>query len=235
MKVLKEMNAQGVPVISNLDSRAGRNWALLEPAGGFVSRHNGPSDHEVAAMLHALGLKSLDEMVDKTVPAAIRIGRKLGLPAPLSEHALLEKLRVMGAKNKNFRSLIGQGYYGCITAPVIQRNILENPGWYTQYTPYQAEISQGRLEALLNFQTMVADLTGLPISNASLLDEATAAAEAMAMCHALSEPGRTIFFIAENCHPQTIEVAHTRAMGLGITPVIGAASQIDFKSGKIFG
>ena len=229
------MNAQAAPVISNLDSRAGRNWALLEPAGGFVSRHNGPSDDEVAVMLQTLNLGSLDELVDKTVPAAIRVSRNLALPAPLSEHALLEKLAVMAAKNKKFRSLIGMGYYGCITAPVIQRNILENPGWYTQYTPYQAEIAQGRLEALVNFQTMVADLTGLPISNASLLDEATAAAEAMAMCHSMAQPGRNVFFIAENCHPQTIEVVHTRAMGLGIHPVIGAASQIDFKSGKIFG
>ncbi len=229
------MNAQAAPVIPNLESRAGRNWALLEPAGGFVSRHNGPSEDEVAAMLQTLGLQSLDDLVERTVPAAIRMTRKLALPAPLSEHALLDKLRLMGAKNKTFRSLIGMGYYGCITAPVIQRNILENPGWYTQYTPYQAEIAQGRLEALLNFQTMVADLTGLPITNASLLDEATAAAEAMAMCHALAESGRDLFFIAENCHPQTIEVVHTRAMGLGITPIIGAASQIDFKSGNIFG
>ncbi|MDA8377966.1 MAG: aminomethyl-transferring glycine dehydrogenase [Planctomycetia bacterium] len=229
------MNVSGTSVISNLESRASRNWALLEPSGDFAARHNGPSEDEVTEMLRVVGVQSLDEMVDKTVPASIRMSRKLALPAPLSEPALLAKLRVMGTQNKVFRSLIGMGYYGCVTAPVIQRNILENPGWYTSYTPYQAEIAQGRLEALMNFQTMVADLTGLPIANASLLDEATAAAEAMVMCRALSEPGRSVFFMADNCHPQTLEVVHTRAMGLGITPVIAPAAEIDFKGGKIFG
>ncbi|MGC9259950.1 MAG: aminomethyl-transferring glycine dehydrogenase [Phycisphaerae bacterium] len=229
------MNAPGTSANSNLDFRASRNWALLEPSGDFVARHNGPSEDEIAVMLRAVGVQSLDEMVDKTVPTAIRMSHKLALPAPLSEPALLAKLRVMGAKNKVFRTLIGMGYYGCVTAPVIQRNILENPGWYTSYTPYQAEIAQGRLEALMNFQTMVADLTGLPITNASLLDEATAAAEAMAMCHAIAEPGRNVFFMVDNCHPQTLEVVHTRALGLGITPVIAPAAQIDFKSGNIFG
>ena len=229
------MNTPAAPVIPGPESRTARNWALLEEPADFASRHNGPTDDEVAVMLQAIGLQSLDELVDKAVPASIRLSHKLALPAPLSEHALLDKLRLMGEKNKVFRSLIGMGYYGCITAPVIQRNILENPGWYTAYTPYQAEISQGRLEMLLNFQTMVADLTGLPISNASLLDEATAAAEAMAICHASAEPGRNVFFIADNCHPQTIEVAHTRAMGLGITVVVGSTAQMDFKSGKIFG
>lgn len=183
----------------------------------FVHRHIGPDHHSVAEMLQALGLGSLDELVDRAVPAPIRTERPLNLPAPRGEHQLLRDLRQIASRNQLFRSYIGMGYHDCLVPPVIQRNILENPGWYTQYTPYQAEISQGRLESLLNFQTMVADLTGLPIANASLLDEATAAAEAMALCFAVKgREGRRAFFVADNCHPQNIAVTQTRAQPLGV-------------------
>src|SRR4029453_287770 len=148
---------------------------------------------------------------------------------------LLARLRTIAARNQVHRSFIGMGYYGCITPPVIQRNILENPGWYTQYTPSQAEIAQGRLEALLNFQRMVAGLTGLPLANASLLDEATAAAEAMHMCHALVRGDRRRFFVADDCHPQTIAVVKTRAIPLGIDVQVGPPSSADFGTGDVFG
>lgn len=148
----------------------------LDPSDTFVNRHIGPRDADIREMLETVGCRSLDDLVDQTVPASIRLRTPLSLPAARTEHALLAELRGIASENRVLRSLIGMGYYGTITPGVIQRNILENPGWYTQYTPYQAEISQGRLEALLNFQTMVADLTGLPLANASLLDEATAAA-----------------------------------------------------------
>ena len=201
----------------------------------FASRHIGPSEAEITAMLQTLGLRSLDELVAKTVPAAIR--QKVGglLPAPLTERELLNRSTELAAKNKPYRSLLGMGYYDCITASVIQRNILENPGWYTQYTPYQAEIAQGRLEALLNFQTMVADLTGLPLANASLLDEATAAAEAMAMCRGNVSAARNTFFIASDCHPQTIAVVSTRLEALGLACHVGPARDAKFSSGKYFG
>ena len=149
----------------------------------FVRRHIGPNAAETSAMLALLGHQNLDELIDAAVPKAIRSGKKLNLPAAKTEHEALAELKRIASENKVFRSFIGQGYYDTITPPVIQRNVLENPGWYTQYTPYQAEISQGRLEALLNFQTMITDLTALDIANASLLDEATACAEAMMMCH----------------------------------------------------
>src|SRR5256884_409035 len=178
----------------------------------FVQRHLGPNEQDIARMLETCGFKTLDALIDAAVPSQIRLSRSLNLPASRSEHGLLNELRKIASQNRIFRSFIGMGYHDCITPPVIQRNILENPGWYTQYTPYQAEISQGRLEALLNFQTLVTDLTGMEISNASLLDEATAAAEAMTMCHRLkSVDSNHAFFISENCHPQTIEVVRTRA------------------------
>ena len=158
----------------------------LGPADTFVRRHIGPGEDEVREMLRILGFESLDQLTDATVPESIRLRRPLKLGPPRGEHELLQELREIAGQNRVVRSFIGMGYYDTITPPVIQRNILENPGWYTQYTPYQAEIAQGRLEALLNFQTMVADLTGLPLANASLLDEATAAAEAMAMARAAS-------------------------------------------------
>jgi glycine dehydrogenase len=199
----------------------------------FVRRHIGPNAVEANAMLALLGRKNLDELIDAAVPKQIRLEKKLNLPAARSEHDALAELKKIAGENKVFRSFIGMGYYDCITPPVIQRNVFENPGWYTQYTPYQAEISQGRLEALLNFQTMVADLTTLPIANASLLDEATACAEAMTMSHALKD-GRNIFFVSQNCHPQNIEVVRTRAKALGIEIVIGDHENFQFNE-KTFG
>jgi glycine dehydrogenase len=199
----------------------------------FVRRHIGPRPEEAAAMLKLLGYASLEAMVDAAVPRAIRLAKPLQLPAARSEHEALAALKEIALQNQVCRSFIGMGYYDCITPAVIQRNVLENPGWYTQYTPYQAEISQGRLEALLNFQTMVADLTSLDIANASLLDEATAAAEAMTMCARLKD-GRNIFFVSETCHPQNIEVVRTRAKALGIEVVVGSHEQFSF-TGKVFG
>jgi glycine dehydrogenase len=199
----------------------------------FVRRHIGPRPEEAAAMLKLLGHPSLESMVDAAVPKAIRLAKPLQLPAARSEHEALAALKEIAAQNQVCRSFIGMGYYDCITPAVIRRNILENPGWYTQYTPYQAEISQGRLEALLNFQTMVADLAGLDIANASLLDEATAAAEAMTMCARLKD-GRNIFFVSETCHPQNIEVIQTRAKALGIEIVVGSHENFSFTE-KVFG
>ena len=193
----------------------------------FKDRHVASNDEEIGRMLTSLGLPSLDALVDATVPEGIRLRRPLQLPPARGEQALLEELRALAGRNAVFRSFIGMGYHDCITPPVIQRNILENPGWYTAYTPYQAEIAQGRLEALLNFQTMVADLTGLPVANASLLDEATAAAEAMYMCHSAAKGQRNVFFAAEDCHPQTLAVVRTRAQSLGIELQVGPARELD--------
>ncbi|HXD47730.1 MAG TPA: glycine dehydrogenase (aminomethyl-transferring), partial [Gemmatimonadaceae bacterium] len=191
-------------------------------AASFIPRHIGPSSADVEAMLELLGYDSLDALIDATVPAGIRLQRPLAIHAPMSEYEALANLRAVAKKNQICRSYLGLGYSDCITPPVIQRNVLENPGWYTAYTPYQAEIAQGRLEALLDFQTMVIDLTGLEIANASLLDEGTAAAEAMAMAHAArGNPNKETFFVAEDCHPQTIEVVKTRAHARGITVVVG--------------
>jgi len=181
----------------------------------FARRHIGPSEDEVREMLREVGFENLDALIDAAVPKNIRLDRQLNLPEAKSEIEALAELRAIAKKNKIARSFIGAGYSDCITPPVIQRNILENPGWYTAYTPYQAEIAQGRLEALLNFQQMITDLTALDIANASLLDEATAAAEAMSLCHAVA-PNRKTFFVADNCHPQTIGVIQTRAKPLGI-------------------
>src|SRR5204863_1396861 len=194
--------------------------SALAPSDTFVHRHIGPSDDEVREMLQLIGASSLDELTDQTIPASNRMKRPLKLGPERGEHELIEELRKIAKKNKVFRSFIGQGYYGTITPPVIQRNILENPGWYTQYTPYQPEISQGRLEALLNFQTMVSDLTALPLANASLLDEATAAAEAMAMCKSIAGAEKNTFFVADDCHPQTIAVVKTRAKSMGVDLIV---------------
>jgi glycine dehydrogenase len=201
---------------------------LLAPSDTFARRHIGPSESDVAEMLAALGYRSLAELVDATVPAAIRLARplQLGDRLPLGEHELIEELHNLAADNHVLRSFIGQGYYGTITPPVIQRNILESPGWYTQYTPYQAEISQGRLEALVNFQTMVADLTALPLANASLLDEATAAAEAMNMCVERVERKRRVLWAQAETHPQTLAVMATRAEPLGVELRVGTAAEI---------
>src|ERR1700757_2845226 len=199
----------------------------------FARRHIGPNDEEVRAMLRDVSFDSLGALIDATVPKDIRLDRKPKLPEAKSEREALAELRAIAQKNKIARSFIGAGYYDCITPPVIQRNILENPGWYTAYTPYQAELAQGRLEALLNFQQMIIDLTGLEIANASLLDEATAAAEAMTLCHA-AVPNRKTFFIADNCHPQTIAVVQTRAKPLGIEVKIGDYSRFKFDA-SVFG
>jgi glycine dehydrogenase len=181
----------------------------------FADRHIGPNEDETREILSAVGFENLGALIDATVPKNIRLDRQLNLPEAKSEAEALAELRAISKKNKVAHSFIGAGYSDCITPPVIQRNILENPGWYTAYTPYQAELAQGRLEALLNFQTMITDLTAMEIANASLLDEATAAAEAMTLCHA-AVSGRNKFFVADNCHPQTIAVIQTRAKPLGI-------------------
>src|SRR5579859_3052043 len=179
----------------------------------FVDRHLGPDAKDIEEMLATLGVRNLDELIDRTVPASIRLGRALDLPSGRSEFGLLREVEEVAAKNQVFRSYIGMGYSDTVTPPVILRNVLENPGWYTQYTPYQPEISQGRLEALINFQTLIEDLTALPMANASLLDEATAAAEAMLMCaeHSRGNSGarRSVFWVQAETHPQTIAVMHT--------------------------
>ncbi len=196
-----------------------RELAALEASDSFVARHIAPTEAEVAAMLKAVGVASLSEMSARTVPGTIRMQQAMDLPAAIDEAGSLAELRGIAARNTGEKSLIGCGYHGTITPPVILRNILENPGWYTAYTPYQAEIAQGRLEALVNFQTMITELTGMEIANASLLDEATAAAEAMAMAHALSKAKSDTIAIATDVHPQTRAVLKTRAWPLGITLV----------------
>jgi glycine dehydrogenase len=201
----------------------------------FPRRHVGPDEAHQGEMLALLGAPSLDALMGETIPESIRLRRPLALPAARGEHDLLAELRQIAERNEVLRSCIGMGYYDTVTPPVIQRNVLENPGWYTAYTPYQAEIAQGRLEALIAFQTLVADLTALPLSNASLLDEGTAAAEAMHMAHAASKDGRRGFFVAEDCHPQTIAVVRTRALPLGIEVQVGPVSALDTESQQVFG
>jgi glycine dehydrogenase len=195
-------------------------------------RHIGPSPAEMAEMLDAVGVASLDELIDQTVPASIRQSIPLSW-GPLSEHDLLARMRKVADRNVVMTSLIGQGYHGTVTPPAIQRNILENPAWYTAYTPYQPEIAQGRLEALLNYQTMIADLTGMDIANASLLDEATAAAEAMTMAQRVAKSKETAFFVDAGCHPQTIGVIKTRAQPLGIEVIVGDPQALD--PAQVFG
>lgn len=200
----------------------------------FIGRHIGPDATEKAAMLDTLGVTSIDELIKQVVPEAILADEPLALEESRSEQAVLEKLRAIASQNKVAKSYIGMGYYNCHTPTVILRNILQNPAWYTSYTPYQPEISQGRLEALLNFQTMVAELTGLEIANASLLDEATAAAEAMAFCLKTSKSRSRTFFVSQHCHPQTVQVLQTRAQPLGIQVVVGD-HQRDLDGLEIFG
>jgi glycine dehydrogenase len=199
--------------------------AALEGHDEFVARHIGPGDDEIAAMLAAIGQPSLEAMVDAIVPASIRLRQPLALPPAVSEHEALARLRSIAAKNRVFKSFIGMGYYGTRTPHVILRNVLENPAWYTAYTPYQAEISQGRMEALLNFQTMVCDLTAMQIANASLLDEGTAAAEAMTLAKRSCRSQSNLFFVSADCHPQTIAVVRTRAEPLGIEVQVGDDAQ----------
>jgi glycine dehydrogenase len=204
------------------------------PDGEFIQRHIGPQPVDIDRMLRVLGVASLDELIDRTVPAAIQLKQPLAIETVQSEYTVLNKLKQIASQNQIFRSYIGMGYANCITPTVIQRNILENPGWYTQYTPYQPEISQGRLEALLNYQTVIMDLTGMAIANASLLDEGTAAAEAMSMSYGIQKTKFNTFWISEACHPQTIDVIKTRAIPLGIEVVVGDHRNVDF-SQEIFG
>ncbi|MBI2517087.1 MAG: aminomethyl-transferring glycine dehydrogenase [Opitutae bacterium] len=211
---------------------------LLAPLDTFERRHTGSAAADVAEMLRTVGFDSVDALADAAVPAKIRLKRPLRLPAAAGESAALAELRAIASKNKVFRSFIGLGYSGTATPPVIQRNILENPGWYTAYTPYQAEISQGRLEALLNFQTVITDLTGLQIANASMLDEGTAAAEAMMLAHRVKlgeSAAASVFFVSDKCHPQTIDIVRTRAKPLNISVVTGDHRTFDFAAGNVFG
>src|SRR5436305_7952879 len=226
------LNARSRSIPSIMHSRE-QKIDLRQSGPDFARRHIGPNENEAAEMLGSLGFESLDALVDATVPKNIRLDRELNLPEAKSEAEALAELRAISKKNKVAKSFIGAGYSDCITPPVIQRNILENPGWYTAYTPYQAELAQGRLEGLLNFQQMIIDLTKMEIANASMLDEATAAAEAMALCHA-AVPDRKTFFVADNCHPQTIAVVQTRAKPLGIEVNIGDFVNVKFDN-TVFG
>ena len=204
---------------------------VFSPSDTFARRHLGVSEAEVAEMLKTVGFESVDALIAATVPATIRSKKPLRVGPAKAESELLAELKTLARKNKVFKSFIGQGYQDCIVPGVILRNILENPGWYTQYTPYQAEISQGRMEALLNFQTMVCDLTALPLANASLLDEGTAAAEAMAMCVGLSEGAKRTFYVDEACHPQTIAVVKTRSQSMGVKcDIVNVLRDLDIAS-----
>jgi glycine dehydrogenase len=236
------MNAMTRTTVTGSDMRiddssagAGEVATLLAGGGAFVARHVGSDEAEVGAMLAVLGCASLEELMDQTVPASIRLEKKLGLEPALREHEALARLAEKAGKNRLVHSMIGMGYYGTLTPAAILRNILENPLWYTPYTPYQAEISQGRLEALLNFQTMVGDLTALAVANASLLDEATAAAEAMAMCHAAGRGEKPTFFASRDCHPQTLAVMGTRAASMGIELRVGALEELELGGGAVSG
>jgi glycine dehydrogenase len=208
---------------------------LFEHPDKFVNRHLGPREEDITEMLKAIGVDSVEKLIQETVPQSIRLAEKLKIDPPISEYKFIEHLKELASRNKVYKSYIGLGYHPAHTPAVIQRNILENPGWYTQYTPYQAEISQGRLEALMNFQTAVIDLTGLPIANASLLDEGTAAAEAMIMMHAVTKKkSANVFFVSEECFPQTIDVLKTRSKPLGIELVVGDHKTAELND-KIFG
>ena len=205
----------------------------LEAHNDFHSRHIGPNDTEIAEMLAVVGASSLDALIDAIVPSTIKLDAPLALPAAINEEEALARIRAIAAKNEVVRSFIGQGYYGTHTPKVILRNVLENPAWYTAYTPYQAEISQGRLEALINFQTMVSDLTGMAIANSSLLDEATAAAEAMTLAKRSAKNKSNVLLIAGDCHPQTIAVVKTRAEPLGLEVKVGFVPEL-MKDGQYF-
>lgn len=207
--------------------------SVFEPTDGFMSRHMGSTGADKEAMLQKVGFSSLEELIDSTVPKSIRLNKNLTLDAPLSESEALSKLKSIMYKNEVKKSFIGMGYYETLTPGVILRNVLENPGWYTAYTPYQAEIAQGRLQSLLNFQTMVTDLTGMSLSNASLLDESTAAAEAMSMCYTLKSQKKKKFFVDHRCHPQNIALVQTRGEALGLQVIVGDVESVDL-SGKDF-
>src|SRR6267143_2111009 len=230
-KDCQQRRTRGTPLGSTVPAASRK----VSDAQAFSRRHIGPDDSEIREMLAELGVGSLEELILSAVPERIRTRRPLDLPAASPEHEVLRELREMASRNKIYRSFIGMGYADTITPAVIQRNVLENPGWYTAYTPYQAEIAQGRLEALVNFQTMVVDLTGLEIANASLLDEATAAAEAMRMFQSVKGLGTGgTFFVSKDCHPQTIDVVRTRAKPLGISVVVGDWENFRFTE-EVFG
>uniref|UniRef100_A0A671UIX8 glycine dehydrogenase (aminomethyl-transferring) n=1 Tax=Sparus aurata TaxID=8175 RepID=A0A671UIX8_SPAAU len=202
---------------------------ILPRHDDFAERHIGPGEREKREMLDALGLESIDQLIEDTVPASIRMQKSMKMDDPLCENEILDSLQKIASQNKVWRSYIGMGYYNCSVPPPIQRNLLENSGWVTQYTPYQPEVAQGRLESLLNYQTMICDITGLPVANASLLDEGTAAAEAMQLCHRQNK--RRTFYIDPRCHPQTIAVVQTRANYIGVKTVLKLPHEMDF-SGK---
>ncbi|KAK6119571.1 hypothetical protein DH2020_046685 [Rehmannia glutinosa] len=234
--VVKVHNFNSRSLVQFIGSRS-ISIEALKPRDTFPRRHNSATPEEQSKMADFVGFNSLDSLIDATVPKSIKID-KMELPIfdeGLTEAQMLEHMKDLASKNKIFKSFIGMGYYNTFVPPVILRNIMENPGWYTQYTPYQAEISQGRLESLLNFQTMITDLTGLPMSNASLLDEGTAAAEAMAMCNNIQKGKKKTFVIASNCHPQTIDVCQTRADGFDLKVVVSDVKDIDYKSGDVCG
>ncbi|MFM8913256.1 MAG: glycine dehydrogenase, partial [Flammeovirgaceae bacterium] len=203
----------------------------------FESRHNAPDAQQIAEMLKVVKAISVDELIDQTVPSNIRLKKPLNLPRAQSEYEFLNTFKKTMSKNKIFKSYIGSGYYNCITPTVILRNILENPGWYTAYTPYQAEIAQGRMEALINYQTMVMDLTGMEIANASLLDEATAAAEALHLLDAskkASKKNAHKFFVDENAFPQVIDLLRTRSAPIGVELVVGDITKLDITDTNLF-
>ena len=211
----------------------------LEKMDSFARRHIGPNKAETQEMLKIIGEDTLESLIDETIPSGIRLEKPLNLQEPVSEYRFLEDLSKIAQRNMVFKSYIGLGYYDCITPGVIRRNVFENPGWYTQYTPYQAEISQGRLEALLNFQTMISELTKMEVANASLLDEGTAAAEAMTMLARLRgksviDRNANVFFVSERCFQQTIDVLKTRADALEIELMIGDNRGLEFNN-RIFG
>lgn len=209
----------------------------LKPSDTFQRRHNSATPDEQVKMAEACGFPGVEQLIDATVPKAIRLpSMKFSkFDEGLTESQMVEHMQYLANKNKMFKSFIGMGYYGTHVPAVILRNIMENPGWYTQYTPYQAEIAQGRLESLLNFQTMITDLTALPMSNASLLDEGTAAAEAMAMCNNIQKGKKKTFLIAANCHPQTIDICRTRAEGFALKVVTADLKDFDYSSGDVCG
>ncbi len=233
-----ETNASGEASAAVVDAQSAPQWMDKLKRDRFADRHLGLDEQDIARMLQVLGFESMEALISAAVPVGIRLGEPLAVDEALSERAALEKIAAIAAQNQVYRSYIGLGYHSCVTPAVIQRNILENPGWYTQYTPYQPEISQGRLEALLNYQTMVTDLTGLEIANASLLDEGTAAAEAMSMsfgvCKNKVAKAAKRYWVSAGCHPQTIEVIKTRSQPLGIEVVVGDHQQVDFSSDAPF-
>lgn len=207
--------------------------AELEPGANFIRRHIGPDERATKEMLNVVGAKTLDEFIAKVVPENIRTKRPLELKKAMAERTALSYLRQVAERNQVYTSMIGMGYYGTVMPKVILRKVLENPGWYTAYTPYQAEVSQGRLEALLNFQQMIVDFTGMELANASLLDEATAAAEAMAMAKRVAKSNSNLFFVDQDTHPQTVGVISTRAKAFGFEVKVGDPAK-DLKAGEVF-